>query len=80
MNCWRAILIVGIGMGGCDAQQEPPLDRTGVTAEVIALMPPINALGTAPYELAKEVAALTQGSLQLQVRQADDVGVTIPQA
>ena len=80
MNSWRAILIVGIGMGGCDAQQEPPLERAGTTAEVIALMPPINALGTAPYELAKEVAALTQGSLQLQVRQADDVGVTIPQA
>ena len=80
MNYWRAILIVGIGMGGCDAQQEPAPDPAGTTAEVVALMPPLNALGSAPHQLAKEVAALTQGSLQLQVRQADAVGVTIAEA
>ena len=75
-----SIVLAVAGLAGCDAQQLDRRHATGATAEMLAIMPPENALGTAPYDLASEVAALTGGSLRFEVRQAGDIGVAIDSA
>ena len=77
---WFVLAVVGPGLGGCDVRQEPYEEPAGRTADVIAIMPPESVLGTAPYDLAGEVAALTGDSLRLRVRPAGEAGIAIDEA